>query len=74
MCPYPCTVAAGVPPAVEGGVPPPENWLDVKAPPVPPDKMPGSTAGQRPAATAASQAHRPNACASTKSLLINRAC
>ena len=42
-------VAAGVPPAVEGGVPPPgTSGLHTR---FPPGKMPGSTAGETPAAT-----------------------
>src|SRR6266545_767647 len=51
-----CTVAAGVPPAVEGGTLPPDLALDVAArlepsTLLPPGRMPGSTAGETPAAT-----------------------
>jgi multidrug efflux pump subunit AcrA (membrane-fusion protein) len=49
----PASVAAGVPPAVEGGVSPP-GVLDSVTPDhpnLPPGKMPGSTAGETPAAT-----------------------
>ncbi len=48
------SVAAGVPPAVEGGVPPPgkdASWNRPLHMPYPPGKMPGSTAGGTPAAT-----------------------
>src|SRR5207249_4096001 len=50
------TVAAGVPPAVEGGILPPDLVLDFPArlepsTLLPPGRMPGSTAGETPAAT-----------------------
>jgi hypothetical protein len=47
------SVAAGVPPAVEGGVPPPGFPFQTTRgrPLFPPGKMPGSTAGETPAAT-----------------------
>ena len=59
------SVAAGVPPAVEGGVPPPGIPFQVKSVPphFPPGKMPGSTAGETPTATTCvsrpSQIHGP---------------
>src|SRR6185503_891044 len=51
-------VAAGVPPAVEGGILPPGPTLENpsasnSATPIPPGGTPGSTAGGMPAATAA---------------------
>ena len=56
-------VAAGVPPAVEGGILPPRSALeksgDSETPePNPPGWKPGSTAGRMPAATAASEGAR----------------
>jgi len=44
-------VAAGILPAVEGGVLPPGGALRACGTAIPPGKMPGSTAGRMPAAT-----------------------
>jgi len=53
---YPRCVAAGILPAVEGGILPPGSALESASAPAlrtagPPGKMPGSTAGSMPAAT-----------------------
>ena len=45
-------VAAGILPAVEGGILPPGPALEGRGTAIPPGKMPGSTAGRMPAATA----------------------
>jgi hypothetical protein len=44
-------VAAGILPAVEGGILPPGPVLEWRGTAIPPGKMPGSTAGKMPAAT-----------------------
>ena len=44
-------VAAGILPAVEGGILPPGSALEWRRTAIPPGKMPGSTAGRMPAAT-----------------------
>ena len=44
-------VAAGILPAVEGGILPPGPALEWRRTAIPPGKMPGSTAGRMPAAT-----------------------
>jgi general secretion pathway protein E len=59
LCPRCRGVAAGVPPAVEGGILPPERAHELSMDqdiltPVPPGGTPGSTAGRLPAATGAS--------------------
>ena len=45
-------VAAGILPAVAGGILPPGGALRAYGTAIPPGKMPGSTAGRMPAATA----------------------
>jgi hypothetical protein len=47
-------VAAGILPAVEGGILPPGPVLEWRRTAIPPGKMPGSTAGRMPAATSQS--------------------
>ena len=47
-------VAAGILPAVEGGILPPGRALRASGMAIPPGKMPGSTAGRMPAATSGS--------------------
>jgi nitrous oxidase accessory protein len=51
----PPSITAGLLPAVEGGILPPGARVRIQERPIPPGKMPGSTAGRMPAATAQDQ-------------------